>query len=203
MKKLARRIIYCGMIAAVIWSGVLIRDKKTLREGLIRFHVVANSDSEQDQMLKLQVRDAVLVGIQEDLARATNLEMAQEYLSENITKIQSIADQILREAGSQDRSVVTLGTECFNTRSYETFSLPAGVYDSLRIVIGNGDGHNWWCVTFPSLCLPTTEAGFEAVAADAGMSERLTSTLAEKDGYKIRFYILDKLGQLENIFCME
>ena len=93
---------------------------------------------------------------------------------------------------------MTFCKEAFDVRHYDTFSLPAGVYDSLRIVIGDGAGHNWWCVAFPTLCLPATTEGLDAVAADAGLSESLTKTLSRDSDFEIRFLLLDKLGQLGN-----
>ena len=87
--------------------------------------------------------------------------------------------------------------------SYETFRLPAGVYESLRIVIGTGEGHNWWCVVFPSLCIPATSSGFADIAVGAGFDSSLTAALEGQAGYEIRFYLLDQLGRLENIFFQE
>ena len=81
-----------------------------------------------------------------------------------------------------------------------TFSLPAGVYDALKITIGEGKGHNWWCVAFPTLCLPATSEGFQEVSAQAGMNGTLEKALAGEDGYEIRFFLLDQLGKLENHF---
>ena len=171
-----------------------------LSESLIRLHVVANSDSEKDQRIKLQVRDAVINSIQTDLQKLSDMDAAKEYLQRNLPKIQKTANKALERAGFDSHAVVTLGKEAFNTRYYETFTLPAGVYESLRIVIGEGEGHNWWCVAFPSLCMPKTEDAFEDTAVAAGFSDTLSETLGEKEEHEIRFFFLDKLGQLENIF---
>ena len=90
---------------------------------------------------------------------------------------------------------MTLQKEVFDTRVYDTFTLPAGVYEALRITIGSGEGKNWWCVVFPTLCVPATSEGFEDVAAGAGFPESLTKSLEGE--YEIRFYLLDLLGKLE------
>lgn len=203
MKKIVKRIRICFLLAALCWSVVLIGDRKTLNEGLIRFHVVAHSDSEKDQMIKLHIRDVVLQSIQEDLQKVANIDAAREYLQENLPKLQFLVDQTLQELNFSGGSAVTFCKEPFDIRHYDTFSLPAGVYDSLRIVIGDGLGKNWWCVSFPTLCIPATASGFADVAAGAGFSESLTRTLSGAGGYEIRFFFLNQLGQLEKIFGME
>lgn len=200
MKKLLKRVVICLLIAAFFWCGNLLSHKRQLRENLIRLHVVANSDSEADQAIKLQVRDAVVESLKQDLQSLQNLEEAKAYLQRNLPKIESLANETLKRAGIDEDAVVTLCREAFDKRIYDTFTLPAGVYESLRIIIGQGEGHNWWCVVFPSLCLPATTEGFEDVAAGAGFSEELRHTLTGEEGYQVRFFLLDALGQLENMF---
>lgn len=200
MKLLIRRVVFCFLIAAFVWCGAAIADRKTLNEQIIRMHVVANSDSEEDQAVKLQVRDAVLAAIQEDLADVSDIDQARAYLEENLPKIERIANETLNAAGMDAQAVATLCKEAFDTRHYATFSLPAGVYEALRITIGKGEGKNWWCVAFPSLCLSATAEGFEDAAVEAGLSDNLADTLSEEEGVEIRFFFLDALGKLENIF---
>ena len=187
------------MLAAVFWCWGVISDRQTLNEELVRLHVVAASDSEADQSLKLRVRDAVLCSLEDAMTEIADPEQAKAYLAENLTRLESVANQVLQDAGCEDTAVVSLALETFDTRVYDTFTLPAGVYDTLRITIGDGEGHNWWCVVFPSLCLPATAEGFEDVAAGAGFDEALTCALAQEDGYELRFYLLDVLGRLENM----
>lgn len=194
-----KQFVICIFIAAIFWGSALILDRKQLNEELIRFHVVANSDSAEDQAVKLQVRDAVIASLQRDLEKVSDVTEARTYLRENLPKIQRIANETLRSAGFDCETVVTLGKEAFDTRIYDTFSLPAGVYESLRIVIGDGLGKNWWCVTFPSLCVPATTKGFEEAAVGAGFSDTLSDTLAGQQEYEIRFFLLDAMGRLENI----
>ncbi len=204
MKKLGKRILICGFLAMVLWSWQLVLDRDKLGDGLIRLHVVANSDSEADQAVKLQVRDAVLASIREDLQGVTDVEAAKAYLHQNLPKLQQAANAALKAAGFEEETVVTLCREAFDRRDYDTFSLPAGVYHSLRIVIGEGEGHNWWCVAFPQLCLPATASGFETQAVGAGFSEELTHTLTGEEPYEVRFFLLDALGKLENtLFSQE
>ncbi len=203
MKKLMKRMVLCLLFAVSVWCGSLVADRERLNEQLIRLHVVANSDSREDQAVKLQVRDAVLEGIQADMARITDVSKAREYLEENLPKLETIANSTLKAAGFKEEAVVTLCREAFDTRYYDTFTLPAGVYEALRITIGEGEGHNWWCVAFPALCLPATAAEFEDTAAGAGFPQPLTGALTGEEDYEIRFFFLDALGRIENSFFRE
>lgn len=200
MRKLGKQLVICAMITASVWVGVLITQGQQLKENLIRFHVVANSDAPEDQAVKLQVRDAVLESIREDLQKVADVEEAKAYLQENLPKIEAVANRTLEAAGFSDTAVVKLCREAFDTRNYDTFSLPAGVYEALRITIGEGAGHNWWCVAFPDLCQGATTREFTQTAAQAGLPEDLTETLASPQPRHIRFYLLDVLGQVQNYF---
>lgn len=190
----------CLMVAGAIWCCTLIRDRQKLHDELIRLHVVGASDSEEDQAVKLLVRDAVVDSLRDAMEDVADVEQAKVYLQENLAKIEKIANETLKKAGFHDLAKVSLTEEAFDTRYYDTFTLPAGVYDSLRIVIGEGQGKNWWCVVFPTLCLPATAEGVQDVSAGAGFSDTLTGTLMGENGYEIRFFLLDALGKLENIF---
>ena len=196
MKKLLKPVFICFLLVCLVYTIALVLDRQKLRNELIRLHVVAASDSEEDQAIKLQVRDAVLESLQAGLAEATDIEAAKVYIESQLPRLESVANRVLAAAGCGDVATVSLQVEEFAARVYDTFSLPAGLYDSLRITIGEGEGRNWWCVTFPTLCLPATTEGFEAVAAGAGFSEELTGSLMGE--YEVRFYLLDLLGQLEN-----
>ena len=199
MRKAVKRIGICLMLAVIIWTIALIGDKNVLREELIRLHVVAASDSEEDQALKLRVRDAVTESLRREMANLKDVQAAREYLRAHLPKIQALAEDVLRQYGCDDPVTVSFLTEEFEKRVYDTFSLPSGIYQSLRIRIGEAEGQNWWCVVFPSLCLPATSAGFEDAAACAGLDEDLIAALQEKEGYEIKFYLLEVLGRIENM----
>lgn len=193
MKKTLKRIALCACFAGCFWTWGLMGDRQTLNEELLRLHVVANSDNPQDQAIKLRVRDAVIDSISEDLAKIGDFETAKAYIRENLPKIQQAANAMLVALGCEPTAQVTLQQEVFDTRVYDTFTLPAGVYESLRVTIGEGAGKNWWCVVFPTLCVPATSDGFEDVAAGAGFPDSLTKSLEGE--YEIRFYLLDLLGR--------
>lgn len=200
MKKAMKRVLFVGLLVALVWTGTLIADRQKLREELVRLHVVADSDSEQDQSEKLLVRDAVLSALRQGMEDATDVEAAKSYISTHLDSLQQIANDTLSRAGSGNTAVVSLTEEEFPTRDYDTFSLPAGIYESLRITIGSGEGHNWWCVVFPELCLPSTVEGFSDAAEAGGFPTSLTGALSDEKGYEIRFFLLDLLGKAENFF---
>ena len=186
------------LIASLVWGAMIVADKQALRKELIRLHIVAASDSEEDQALKLRVRDAVLASIKEDMKAVKDPELAKAYLQEKLPQIEAVANRVLQAAGCTDVARASLQLEEFDIRHYDTFTLPAGMYEALRITIGEGAGHNWWCVAFPTLCVGATVEEFEEIAHCAGFSDVLTGTLAGDETYEVRFFILDVLGRLEN-----
>ena len=199
--KLIRKIVGTLLLAAaIIWMASVVVDRKMLSENLIRLHVVAQSDSAEDQAVKLKVRDAIVASLQQNMDSIKDPQEAKAYITGKLDDLTVIANSVLEEAGCSARAVVTLTKETFNKRNYDTFSLPGGVYESLRVTIGDGEGKNWWCVVFPSLCLPATSTEFEDTAVGSGFDDTLTDTLQQKNGYKIRFFFLDCLGWLQNLF---
>ena len=198
MKKLRNMLLFCFVLAATVWTCGLLSDKQMLRQELVRLHVVAASDSGEDQDMKLRLKDAVLESLKEEMENLSSAEEAKAYLQENLPKIEALANRFLQEAGSGDMATVSLALEEFSTRVYDTFTLPAGLYEALRITIGEGEGKNWWCVVFPSLCIPATSEGFEETASCAGFSDSLTAALEGEAGNELRFWILDAMGRLEN-----
>lgn len=199
MKKAVKRVGICFLLAVFVWTGALISDRQKLREELVRLHVVASSNSETDQSLKLRVRDAVLDSLSAELGNFSDAQQAKAYLRDNLPKIEALANRVLREAGCGDTAVVSLAVEEFASRIYETFTLPSGLYNALRITIGEGKGENWWCVVFPSACLPAAGGEFAEAASCAGFPDSLTAALEGKRGYEIRFFLLDALGKIENL----
>ena len=198
MRKSLKRLGICALIACLVWAAGIVSNKQMLQNGLIRLHVMAASDSDADQNLKLLVRDAVISSLRENMDHVKDMEEAKAYLRENLPKIEALAKGVLQKAGIHDTVTVSLRPEEFGTRVYDTFTLPAGVYEALRITIGAGEGHNWWCVVFPALCVGATVEEFEETAHCAGLSDSLTAALAGEEDYEVRFLILDALGKLEN-----
>lgn len=198
MRKIAKLISTLLLLAAAFYLGTVASDREALSENLIRLHVVADSDSAEDQAIKLQVRDAITAKLETVMDDLPDLETAKAYLQEHLPELEKIANDTLKAAGNGCQAVVTLAKEAFPTREYDTFTLPAGIYESLRVTIGSGEGQNWWCVVFPSLCVSATTDGFEDTAVSAGFSDRMAGTLTGKQEYKVRFFLLDCFGWVEN-----
>ena len=201
MRKLMRRVALIGLIVSMFWCGTCIADHQKLGQEVIRLHVVGASDSKEDQAVKLQVRDAVLECLRQGIGASGNADQAMEYILENMDRLKAAGDCTLEKAGFQETCSVTLTEENFPTRVYDTFSLPEGVYRSLRVTIGEGQGQNWWCVVFPELCLSATAEEFADAAEAGGFPDSLSGALAGEERYQIRFFFLELLGKLENLLC--
>lgn len=185
------------LLVFLFMAGRTVSDRAALERGLVRLHVVANSDSAADQSCKLYVKDGIVSCLNGMLSDCEDIQQAQKTLASALPQLQELASELLQQCGSLDSAVVKLCRESFPLRQYDTFRLPAGVYQSLRIVIGQGRGHNWWCVVYPQLCSVLSVDGLKETASDA-ISSGLVSTLAGTQGTQIRFYLLDQLGKLEN-----
>lgn len=188
MKKTILAVL--ALLAALTATAAALQgEQQALAGKLVRLHVVANSDSEQDQALKLQVRDAVLEA--SEGLEAEDLEAA-------LPRLQAAAQTCLREQGNGDPVTVSLGEERFPTRLYDNFALPAGVYRSLRVTIGAGEGHNWWCVAFPSICFRATAAEVQDAAVSAGFTEEEVRLITgDGGGYVLKFKALELLERLK------
>lgn len=157
-KRLLPKALVCGFVLAVLGSflpfaaacGELPRD-------VVRLHVVANSDSQEDQAVKLLVRDAVLEEAAKWYGDASTMEEASSQLCAHLESIADTARETLVEEGMDYSATAQMTEMYFNTRDYGEFRLPAGRYRTLRVTLGSGEGKNWWCVVFPTLCLPAAE----------------------------------------------
>ena len=194
MKRHMKRIGWVALTVACIWLWGIVTDSGDLRENLLRLHVVGASNSQEDQAVKLQVRDAVLGSLEEGLRDMTDPQEAWDYVSRMLPQVEAAANRALAAAGFSETVQVSLTEEAFPTREYDTFSLPAGVYKALRVVIGKGEGKNWWCVVFPQLC--GAEGEFVETASTAGLDPELARSLEGE--YELRFWVLEKLGELKN-----
>lgn len=131
-------------------------------EGIIRFHVIANSDSEEDQELKFKVRNRVLAKVQNALEGSRSAARTRAYIEENIEEIETCALQCVRAEGFDYGVKASIGVTAIPAKQYDDVYFPAGNYEALTITIGEGRGQNWWCVVFPPLCLvDARESGYE------------------------------------------
>lgn len=184
--EIALLLALCFTLLAGTWAGAA---SSRVSEGLVRLHVIAASDDATEQAIKLDVRDAVLSYLEPKLDSAADIAGAEALIEANLEGIAAAA-----ESAAQGREVnVTLGEEYYPTREYGTFSLPAGRYQSLRVTLGEGAGHNWWCVVFPPLCLTAaeSEAAFEELDGE-------TRAIISSDGggVQFKFRLLELWGEL-------
>ena len=200
MKKLSKYLWFVIALVLFFGVGLLLADKIALQNDLVRLHVVANSDSPEDQNIKLIVRDRINDYLSEKMQYITDVEAAKQYIKDNLATLQAVAQETLQGIGCPDTVNVTLLQEEFCRRDYDTFSLPSGIYESLRVEIGKGRGKNWWCVVFPALCTPTSTESFVSAAVVGGMDQGLANTLSGNKNYEVRFYLLDVIGKIENFF---
>jgi len=187
--------LLAGLLAGIAVSAA--QPDTAWHDKLIRLHVVANSDSEDDQAQKLAVRDAVLAEAEPILQGAASAQEAKQRLEAQLPLLTEAANTVLR--GSGITAEVTLGREMFPLREYESFTLPAGEYEALRVTIGEGVGHNWWCVAYPSLCFTASAEELTEVAVAAGLTEEEAAQLTgQRDGYVFRFRLLELWQKLWN-----
>lgn len=181
------------LVCTALWAEAT---QVRLASQVIRLHVLANSDSEEDQALKLEVRDRVLETTSALLAGETEPQAAAVLLDQHLDDIAQTAAQEISAQGHDNRVEVRLEQTWFPTRQYQGISLPAGNYLALRVLIGAAEGQNWWCVVFPNLCLPTvSERALEASTLTPGQISLLQE---EETSYVFRFKALELWQSLKH-----
>lgn len=189
-----------SILAAFLFVSVLpVHGEEKIYSDMIRLHVIAASDSEEDQAVKLLVRDAVLEVVEASMENVDNQEEAVAAIEAANDAICTAAKSVLEQEGFDYPVSVELGLENYPERVYEGFTLPAGQYTSLRVIIDGGEGQNWWCVLYPPLCTTAAEER-EQVFITAGFTEEQYKTITETRGvkYKVKFKILEVLSSLFN-----
>ena len=178
--------------AVFLLTGVwAVNTQRDLADRVVRLHVLANSDSEADQALKLQVRDVVLARATEILEQSTDRAEAETRLRESLPELEALAQAEVQANGYDYAVTAELEETSFPTKDYDGFSLPAGEYLALRILIGEGAGQNWWCVVFPPLCTAAS-ADVPETALAAGLTEDQVSLITEADsGYQLKFKVVE------------
>lgn len=171
--------------------AILPTDKDAaIYDDTLRLHILANSDSEVDQAVKYEIRDRILEKYGKTLKESESFEDAEARIEGIIPEIESDVDTWLKEAGYSYTSEVTLSVEWYDTREYDDFALPKGYYTSLRVMLGDADGQNWWCVMYPPLCLDVATEDAPKDDAVSGYT-REEYLLVSDEGYNIKFKILE------------
>lgn len=179
--------------------GRNLRMQEDIAGKVLRFHVLANSDSREDQALKLAVRDAVGAEMAEVLAGAGDREACEKIINANLNRIKATAERVVEEWGLDYEVEAALEEVDFPVKTYGDYTFPAGKYEALRVVIGEGEGHNWWCVMYPNMCF--SGSVYEVVDEEA--EEKLREVLDEEEyetvlssgDYEVRLKCLDFLRE--------
>ncbi len=199
----SKKLLICAAAVLVITlvAAILpIHGEEEIYETVVRLHVVANSDSEEDQTLKLKVRDAVIEVVTPAVKDCKSQAEARAAIDAIIREIEAAAQKTVAENGCSYPVSVTLGEEYYPTKTYEACAFPEGEYLSLQVLIGDSEGQNWWCCLFPPLCLSAATADDEQSNEDAFISVGLTSdqyklvTETQNPKYKVRFKILETIS---------
>jgi len=182
-----RRLFLLFMIVVLAWFGTVIADREALSRELISVQILSDTDDQQAQRQKLEVRDAVMKYLEADMADIPDNSEARQYLLTNLSGIDGITNSLLEESGSHLLTRVSFTQEAFPEQKSGQYFIPSGVYDTLRIVLGKGQGEYCRAVIFPGQ------------SSSAGFSGELNEALSGS-GEKLRFHILNILGKIENFF---
>lgn len=190
--------IVTGLVAALIFSVVGFgTDCEQVRNNVVRLHILADSDCDADQNVKLLVRDALLESGADMFSGSVDVDSAAEALENEKEELVRVAENVLRENGFNYGVNINLEKEYYTTRSYDNYTLPAGEYLSLKVILGKGEGHNWWCVMFPPLCLP---AASPSADIDAILGAEGAELIKSNPRYEVRFKIVEIYENIKNRF---
>jgi len=179
-----------GLVVSCTVGALALQTRDDISEKLIRLHVIANSDSAEDQNIKLKVRDEILKHVAEMTSGCTSINDVREIISSNLNNLKNIADNVLLQNGFKYKSAVELSYEFFPTKTYDTFALPTGEYEALRIKLGKSNGQNWWCVLFPPVCVSAAEAKTEL--KNAGLSDdEIKFVMSDDVQYRFKFKLVE------------
>ena len=178
-----------GFVLTVIFSFLPFQTVcETLTQDVLRLHILANSDTDEDQELKLLVRDEITKECKEFFSKAQSLEEAKEITLENLEELNKTAATVIKEQGKDYTVSVQLCEEYFNTRYYGSVTMPAGKYTALQIKIGKAKGENWWCVLYPSLCVGTS-TDYESF--EENLTPQECSVVSSGNKYEFKFKIVE------------
>ena len=198
-----KKLLICALVILGISfiAGLLpIHGEEEIYDTVVRLHVVANSDSDEDQALKLKVRDGVIEVVTPVVKDCKTQEEAIKAIEGAMPDIEARAKEVLALEGYDYSVKILLGEEYYPTKTYETCAFPEGEYVSLRVLIGEGEGENWWCCLFPPLCLSAATDGADDSNEDAFISVGLNAdqykiiTESNTPKYKVRFKILETVS---------
>ena len=186
--------IAIGIVTAVIFSICsFAKTSEEIRSDVLRLHVIANSDSSVDQNLKLRLRDYILEEGEDIFDGSVNVENAVKKIEPKLAELENSAETFVKNAGFDYDVKITLSNEYFTTRTYNSVTLPARKYLALRVVIGSGEGHNWWCVMFPPMCVPAADKKDEI---ENVFTDKEIKLVESKPKYEPRFKVVEIYEQI-------
>ena len=188
------KFAFTMLTATLLLAALPTEMEAMIYDDTVRLHILANSDSQSDQELKLEVRDLLLNEYGEILKKTESKSEAEDTIKALLEDMSTRAEEFVRDAGYKYSVKATLSREWYDTREYEGFSLPAGYYTSLRVIIGNGNGQKWWCVMYPPMCMGLA---CEESPADDGIIDYTSEEihLIKSGKYNIKFKILEELSR--------
>ena len=207
MKRWLKMVMVCA-VAALLFGGIHQYRQQRMTEEIagkiIRFHVRANSDTEKDQALKLKVRDAVGTYMQPKLSGISDIDASRRVVEENLKQVENTASDVIAAEGYTYDVKACLTVTDFPEKTYGAYTFPAGKYEALEVVIGEGSGHNWWCVMYPNLCF--FNSTYEVVDQEAEktlhqvLTEEEYQSLMEQKNYQVKFALVDRIQEIfENL----
>ena len=184
------------LIISMLCAFLPVHNEAGLYDKVLRLHVLANSDSEEDQALKLKVRDAVIATVTPLVSGLSSLDEVKTTMENSLELVRSAALDVITAEGKSYDVAVTLDREDYPTKKYESVCFPAGEYLSLRVMIGAAEGQNWWCVLFPPLCVNTAAPENQLIEAGFTGSQVKILTECENPRYVLKFRILEWISSL-------
>lgn len=200
-KFIIQAALLIGFITAVFCEGIcaFAESRRGITEDVFRLHVIANSDSDEDQALKLRVRNAVLEASADIFGGAVSAADAKQLSEENLQLFEAAAAAEIAASGYDYPVRCEVGTVHFDRRVYGSAELPEGDYSALRVIIGEGDGRNWWCVMFPALCLPAvtnTDEVLSLAAENGAISAEELELMQDPENYEVKLYFAEVIKKL-------
>ena len=199
MKKIC---VLAGILLSLVVTGLVVKAKeldmqKELAKEVFRFHVLANSDSDEDQALKMKVKEAIIAYMKQELPQSDSVDTTKQWAKANLEELQKVAQRVIAEEGYR-YSVKAQVTICdFPDKTYGDITFPAGKYEALRVEIGAADGQNWWCVLFPQVCTDTATPADEKLAQVGFTPSQIRLlTKQEEPEYRVKFKIVELIEAL-------
>lgn len=194
LKNTEKTLICIVIIILAVSISMFVGSCLVIEDSVLRLHVLANSDDEVDQELKLKVRDRILIEGNDIFAKAQDKNEAEVNIREKIDLLQNAAEDEVAKQGFDYSVNVELCHDYFNTRTYENVTLPAGKYNTVRVSIGSGEGRNWWCVMFPPMCLPAAEGEREI---EDVLNDGELKVVESDPEYEIRFKVVEVFEEIQ------